>query len=243
MKISAFATKTDLLAKSELQKVRLLAYYQMRTQNHKQFTTMDVSEWFDQLDLAPPNSSRLRGNLAKSKLFIKGGLANTFKLNAKEIADLDAEYPHMVEKSEDVVSSDEILPESLFSHTRGFVESLSKQINASYESNVFDGTAVLMRRLIEVLIVLAYEANGIQASIQDQNGDYKNLSKIIGAAITNKTLALSKTTKSSLDGFRTLGNFSAHQIYYNAKRKDIQKASAEFRAAVEELLYKSGIKT
>lgn len=243
MNLKQFATKTGLISKAEIQKTRLLAYYFLRTQELSQFTTTDVSSWFDQLDLSPPNTSRLRDNLRKSKQFIRGGLPNTFRLHAKELAALDEEYPNLVEKSEEVVSSDNVLPDQLFSGTRGFIESLGRQINACYENNIFDGCAVLMRRLIEVLLILAYQANGIESKIKDSGDEYKNLSKIIGEAVTNKTLDLSKTVKQSLDDLRTLGNFSAHQIYYNAKRKDIQKEIPRFRAAVEELLYKAGVKT
>lgn len=243
MNMKQFATKTDLLSKAEIQKARLLAYYFLRTQGLSQFTTTDVSSWFDQLDLSPPNTSRLRDNLRKSKQFIRGGLPNTFRLHAKELAALDEAYPNLVERSEEVVSSDDVLPDQLFAGTRGFIESLGRQINASYDNNVFDGCAVLMRRLVEVLLILAYQAYGIEAEIKDSNGEYAALSKIIGAAVTNKRLDLSRAAKQSLDDFRTLGNFSAHQIYYNAKRKDIQKQIPRFRAAVEELLYKAGVKT
>ena len=243
MNLKQFASTSELLSKTEIQKVRLLAYYFLRTDEIAQFTTPDVSSWFDQLNLSPPNATRLRGNLKKSKAFIRGSLPNTFQLHANELATLDEEYPNLVEKSEEVVSSDQVLAEELFLPTRGFIESLAKQINASYERNIFDGCAVLMRRLIEVLLILAYQAKGIESKIKDSNGGYKNLSEIIGDAVTNNTLNLSKNAKSSLDDFRTLGNFSAHEVYYNAKRKDIQREIQRFRAAVEELLYKAGIKT
>lgn len=243
MNLKQFATKTDLLAKTEIRKVRLLSYFFLRTADLGQFTTTDISNWFDQVDLSTPNATRLRGNLRKSKTFIRGTLPNTFRLHARELSNLDEEYPNLVEKSEEIVSSDEVLPEALFVRTRGFIESLAKQINASYEHNIFDGCAVLMRRLIEVLLLLAYQANGIESKIKNSSGDYKVLSKIIGHAATEPVLDLSKNTKSCMDDFRTLGNFSAHQIFYNAKRKDVQKQILRFRAAVEELLYKAGIKT
>jgi hypothetical protein len=241
--LKQFAAKTKILSATEIQKVRLLAYFFLRTSELAQFTTTDVSSWFNQLDLATPNPTRLRENLQKSRTFIRGGLANTFRLHAKEISTLDQEYPHLVEKSEDIVAADEVLPEALFARTRGFIESLSRQINACYEHNAFDGCAVLMRRLVEVLLILSYQANGIESKIKDSSGDYKQLVKIIGDAVSNPTLDLSKNTKACLDTFRELGNFSAHQIYYNAKRKDVQKEILGFRAAVEELLYKAGIKT
>lgn len=243
MNLQQFATKTDLFSEIEIQKVRLLSYFFLRTDDLRQFTTTDVSNWFDQVNLSTPNATRLRDKLRKSKAFIRGTPPNTFRLHAKELSSLDEEYPNLVQKSEEIVSSDEVLPETLFVRTRGFIESLAKQINVSYEHNIFDGCAVLMRRLIEVLLVLAYQANGIESKIKNSSGEYKILSKIVGHAMTDPTLDLSKNTKSCLDDFRTLGNFSAHQIFYNAKRKDVQKQILRFRAAVEELLYKAGIKT
>jgi hypothetical protein len=69
------------------------------------------------------------------------------------------------------------------------------------------------------------------------------LDSIITNARGNRTLALSRNSKASVDEFRTLGNFSPHKIFYNARRGDIRKHIVEFRALVEELLYKSGIRT
>jgi hypothetical protein len=53
---------------------------------------------------------------------------------------------------------------------------------------------------------------------------------------------LSKASKDVLDEFRVLGNFSAHKIIYNCRREEIKKVAREYRAAIEELLYKSGIR-
>lgn len=243
MNLKQFAAKTDLLDKSEIQKARLLAYFFLRTQGLAQFSTTDASSWFDQLGLSTPNSSRLRDRIRKSRSFVRGTLPGAFRLHAKEISELDAEYPNLVERSEDIQSSDEVLPEALFLKTRGYIESLCRQINCSYENNIFDGCAVLMRRLIEILLILSYQANAIESRIKTSAGDYKPLAKIIGDSITDSTLDLSKPTKDCLDEFRELGNFSAHQIFYNAKRSDIKGKISGFRVAVEELLYKAGIRT
>ena len=63
-----------------------------------------------------------------------------------------------------------ILPEPDYKSTRGYIESLAKQMNASYEHNLFDGCAVLMRRLVEILLVLSCRNLHIEAEIQDQRG-------------------------------------------------------------------------
>lgn len=49
-----------------------------------------------------------------------------------------------------------ILPSSLFSNLSTNVQSICKQINASYENNLYDCAAVMMRRLLEDLLVLSY---------------------------------------------------------------------------------------
>ena len=60
------------------------------------------------------------------------------------------------ENDEKIVENQTILPEKLYSNTRNYIEQLAKQINASYENNLFDCTAVMMRRLMEVLIILMF---------------------------------------------------------------------------------------
>lgn len=242
MKLANYSKKTELNDKVQIEKVRYLAYYYLRVNNLDQFGISDVSEWFDNLNYPIPNSSRLRTNFKKSKKFIRGSVSDSYRLHAREIQLLDSEYPELVIKSEDIIAPDIVLPQSLFENSRGFIESISKQINSSYDNNVFDGCAVLMRRLLEILLILSYENNGIENTIKDTQGNYILLNKIMKDATSNQTLSLSRNTKGCLDDFRHLGNFSAHKIYYNAKRSDLEKILLDFRAAIEELLYKSGIK-
>jgi len=208
-----------------------------------EFSVDDILSCFDQLHFSKPNISRLKRNIKGSKEIVSASNSGQLKLHARAIAAMDAEYPQIKDKSEEVVSDDVILPSALFRDTRGYIESLSKQINASYDQNIFDGCAVLMRRLLEILLIHSYENLGIGSEIKDTTGNYKMLNYIVTNAKSNNNLSLSRNTKDAVDGFRIVGNFSAHKIFYNAKRKDISKISSEYRAAIEELLYKSGIKT
>lgn len=63
-----------------------------------------------------------------------------------------------------------ILPDSIFLSLPSNVQSLCKQINASYENNLYDCTAVIMRRLLESLLVLSYQKLGIEPDIMDKSG-------------------------------------------------------------------------
>jgi hypothetical protein len=156
---------------------------------------------------------------------------------------MEARFPHLSEKSQDVVEAGTILPEVDYQKTRGYIETLAKQINASYEHNIFDGCAVLMRRLVEVLLVLSYRHLKIESAIQDAKGNFHMLDGIINDAKTNSTLALSRNTKSNLETFRQLGNFSAHKIEYTCRREYISSQIQEYRALIVELLHKAGIRT
>lgn len=134
-----------------------------------------------------------------------------------------------------------VLPDALFEQLPANVQSLCKQINASYENNLFDCAAVIMRRLLESLLVLSYQKVGIESEIL--NGNYHiTLDKIIKNAEQNVALALSGNTKKDMALFKDLGNYSAHKIWYSCTQQDIKPHILKYRAIIEELMYKSGLK-
>ncbi|MCC6502107.1 MAG: hypothetical protein IT362_03095 [Deltaproteobacteria bacterium] len=136
-----FIKKVDLLSKKELDKVQLLAFYYQYGNVDFCFTVDDVCSWFTTVDVHLPNKARLKKNLSNSKKFIKGKELNSFRLHANEMQQLSKSYPFMTEEDEEIVCSDTILPWALYVKTRGYIEVIAKQINASFESNIFDGCA------------------------------------------------------------------------------------------------------
>lgn len=135
-----------------------------------------------------------------------------------------------------------ILPFSLFENLSHNIQSLCKQINASYENNLFDCTAVMMRRLLEGLLVLSYQNCGIEKEITEKSGWHSTLDKIIKNAERNTTLALSPNTRKDMALFKDLGNYSAHKIWYNSTQQDIKPHILKYRVIIEELMYKAGLK-
>lgn len=245
MTLSKFIADTNLLEETEINKIKLLSYYFRVTTSITEFSVEDIKDWFvNRLQHSEPNISRVRKNLLKSVDFVKGAQKGSFKLSAKCFAALELKLK-LTENtsSEEVETINSILPETLYKNTRGFIESLSKQINASFENNIFDGCAVIMRRLLEICLILSYQKKGLDSSIQNSDGSYKMLDGIINDAIINTNLSLSKDAKAVLHDFRELGNFSAHKIYYNCRRSEIELIARKFRATIEELLYKSELIT
>ena len=42
--------------------------------------------------------------------------------------------------------------------------------------------------------------------------------------------------------FKDIGNFSAHKIWYNSTKQDIEPHILKYRVIIEELMYKAGVK-
>lgn len=142
-----------------------------------------------------------------------------------------------------IEQSESILPETLYAGTRGYIERLAQQINASYENNLYDCCAVMLRRLMEVLLVLSFQNYDKEDLILDNSGQsHVSLDKMIKVSNSCNKLALSSNTKRDMLLIKELGNFSAHKIWYNCTKKDIEPLIPKYRAIIEELLYKAGIK-
>ena len=243
MLLAEFLSNAEFSKQNELRRSLLISFYNLRIADISTFTTQQICDWLEGVGYARPNAGRLRAHLKKSRIFVAGGGKDYFKIHPSAIETLDTEFPDLTKKTEDVISYDSIIPESLLQKDRAFIRSLIKQINSSFENNIFDGCAVLMRRLLEILLILAYQNAKLDSAIQDSTGNFKLLNAIIDDAETNKTLGLSRNTRGHLDTFRILGNFSAHKIYYNANRKAIESRILDFKAVIEELLYKSDLRT
>ena len=135
-----------------------------------------------------------------------------------------------------------ILPSPIFENLSPNIQTLCKQINASYENNLFDCTAVMMRRLLEGLLVLSYQNLEIEKEITEKSGWHSTLDKIIKNAEQNVKLALSANTRKDMLLFKDLGNYSAHKIWFNSTQQDIKPHILKYRVIIEELMYKAGLK-
>lgn len=241
MTLDKFIAESGIGTADELEKALHFAFYHLKKDGVEEFSAGDAAKWVHDARLGNPNASRLGDKLRASGDTMKGS-PKKFRLHHNRIKALEAQFPQLNVKSQEVIDDGTILPPALYDKTRGYVESLAKQINRSYEENIFDGCAVLMRRLEEVLLILCYEHLKIESTIKDGNGNYFLLEKIITDAAGNTTLNLGRNTKKDIDVFRELGNYSAHKIHYTCKREYIQEKIDKYRAMIDELLHKAGLR-
>jgi len=99
----------------------------------------------------------------------------------------------------------------------------------------------MMRRLLEISIIEAFEARRIAAKIKDQNGDYLQRSDLISRALHESTWTLSRNCRKALPALRDAGHNSAHGRYYHARREDLEGLRAGCRVVIEEFLHHAGL--
>ena len=243
MNLEQFADRARVTEMTEVERVCHLAFFDLQVNGTAEFGLPDVRRWLEALHLPTPNLSRLGNNLIASKAVIRGASNTVYKLHRSEISSLASLFPDLKATNQDVVSEGKVLPSILYENTRGYIESLAKQVNASYENNIFDGCAVLIRRFEEVLLILSYEKLGVSQDIRGVDGNYLMLEGIVSNAVGNPRLSLSRTSKTSIEVFRKLGNYSAHKITYTCKREYIAEKIDDLRALIDELLHKAGLRT
>jgi hypothetical protein len=191
-----------------------------------------------------PNTSRLKEQLVKgkNKVFVaKKNSCIVLYFIPAVYQRIEQEIGYLWENDEEIESEGSLIDEKKFCGKRTFLDKLIFQINHSYENNCYDAAAVLMRRLFELLLIMAYQNIGIDNEIKDSNGSgYKMLDGIVKNAIGNSTLKLSRI-KTDFDSFRLVGNNSAHGIFYTAGKKDIDDIKIKYRVMIEELYNKAGL--
>lgn len=132
---------------------------------------------------------------------------------------------------------------SLVKGTRGYIEKVVHQINASYEHGCYDACAVMIRRLIETLIIEVFEAYKIEARIKNSVGDFLYLGDLISKMLAETAWNLGRNTKTSLPKLKNVGDISAHSRRHNAHREDIDKLKDDLRIVIQELVTLANLKT
>lgn len=135
-----------------------------------------------------------------------------------------------------------VVPFAIIRNTRGYLERITHQINGSYSNGWYDACAVMIRRLVETLIIEAFEKHNISQNIKNSSGDFLYLSDLIVKVLSESTWNLSRNTRQALPKLKDIGDKSAHSRRFNAVRHDIDKILPELRVVIQELVYLAGLK-
>jgi len=190
-----------------------------------------------------PNQTILAEAIRKTKLCNETVKGFTLKPGSRKVvqgwlpADIDGMQPAMNH-------AEGYLPEAVWSNTRGYIESVCKQLNGCFKSAYYDAASVMLRRLLETLIIEAYEHLKRDSEIKN-NGNYCMLKELVARAnddSPNAGLKLGRDAKRTLEDVKARGDKSAHNRRYTAVAADLTEIRVGVRTTVQELIQIAAIK-
>lgn len=186
------------------------------------------------------NTSRLSKSLSKSRQVVSGKAKGSFRIRLADQTSLDKRYGCFVRPLPPKVS-DLLLESDSFEGTRNYLEKLVYQINGSYQFQFYDACAVLSRRLMETLLIHAFEKAGHEDEIQNAAGNFLQLAEIIGVAGSNKYVRFARGSSKTMEKLKSVGDTAAHSKSYITKKPDIDDIKLEYRRLIDELMHLSGL--
>jgi hypothetical protein len=213
--------------------VAFLWYYR-QTLQYLERTPSELAQDLHEEGFSHPNVTRLRESLAKSRFATRGKKPGSFQLNLACASELDQKYSALAEFRSIEVAGD-VLPAAMVQGTRTYLEKIVHQINACYEVGLYDGAAVLCRRLMESLLIEVYIASARADEIKS-NGVFLELSKLIAHIKGDKATHLARESGKTIDKVKGLGDTAAHDRTYITQKQDIDEVKNGYRKLIAELM-------
>jgi hypothetical protein len=117
----------------------------------------------------------------------------------------------------------------------GVYRKVLEEANRCYGQGCPNACAAMLRRLVESLIIEAFEAHKIEARIKDSTGEYLELKALIGKAVADADLKLTRNTRNALPNLKFLGDLSLHSRRNLIREGDLKGIRNDARGAIEEL--------
>jgi hypothetical protein len=186
------------------------------------------------------NVTRLGRQLLANHDVMRGKEMGTVRLRVASKPRLSYRYS---EKAGTVVTpkiDSHIIPAGLFESTH--LETLAIQINGTYQSGFYDACAVMCRRLLQCLLLLAFERAAKGEVTRDASGEYRACADIVGLASSNRHIKLAQGAGVVMGKLEYIGDLAAHHPTYTARQKDIDEQRLGFLRVVSELVHLAEIK-
>lgn len=230
-----FLQKIGLLNIKSADRAVALLWYHTVQGNDSGLTCTFICKSLEDNDFGKQNPTRLARAFSKDKRVVLGSGKN-FKISIKAMPNLTNEYASLLEIMP-AKPSDSVVEQNLFKNCRGYTKKVIHQLNASYDHGLYDCCAVMCRRLLETLIIESYQEKKLADEIKDSSGYYFMFSGLLNHIENNKQIHLGRNSLRALKDFKILGDLSAHNICFNARKPDIDKIQNGLRIVCEELLY------
>jgi hypothetical protein len=215
--------------------IALLWYFDMM-EGRPELRPAFLAEMINDLSLRRRvNVTRLGRQLLASRDVMRGKEMGTVRLRVASRSRLSSSYTEIAGTVVAPENDRYIIPTGLFENTRPYLETLVIQINGTYQRGFYDACAVMCRRLLECLLLLAFERAEKGEVIRDASGEYLAFADIIGLASSNKHIKLARGAAAVMGKIDNVGDLAAHHPTYTTRRKDIDDQRLAFARVISEL--------
>jgi len=153
----------------------------------------------------------------------------SFKSDSDLAAELDAPQATPI-----LSTAVPFLPNDLIDDRHGVLQKILWEANRCYDAACYNACAAMIRRLVESLIIEAFERHAIADRIK-QGGEYIEFGDLIGKAAAEPILRLTRNTKRILPDLKFFGDLGAHNRMALVRKDDLDRLHNQIRGAVEEL--------
>lgn len=234
MEFVVFCERLETLKLAAEQQALAILWFHDEKEPDVRITAGNLARQIHDSGLGSPNSTRLAERLRATGLVLSqsGG----FSLKALARGKIREQLKPILGAVSPAVDQDlGYLPKHVWTKTRGYIERVCEQLNGTFQSGFYDGAAVLVRRLIETLIIEAFETLRREGEIKDASGHYLMLNGLI-SAVNRSPIGLGREGGKALAEVKELGDRSAHNRRFNAGRADLEKIASGVRLVVDELV-------
>jgi hypothetical protein len=224
--------------KTNAEKALALLWFHDCKQPDIAVTAGQLSRMLDEHHLGAAHSTRLGDALRSSKLVFDKSAGFSLKAGSRKVIRnwLPAHIEGMQPAMDHAMG---FLPEPVWRSNRGYVEAVCRELNGCFRAAYYNAAAVMLRRLLETLVIEAYEHLGREAEIRDGGGNYFMLADLVERACGDKGhagLNLGRDAKAALKDARQIGNWAAHARRFIAHAADLTKLQSGARILVQELI-------
>jgi hypothetical protein len=137
--------------------------------------------------------------------------------------------------------SDQYVPLEILDKMPPYITRLVPQINGMYEFEWYEGSAMVLRRLMETLIIELYIRRGWKQDVQDPGtNEFLMLKGLIGKLNGDARLRMQKRTIEGLNKVKELGDAAAHDFKIRIMKSDLDRIQSAARLTCERLVFTIG---
>jgi hypothetical protein len=222
--------------------IALLWYFDLR-EGRSELRPAFLAELMHDLALRQRiNLTRLGRQLLAHHDVMRGKEMGTVRLRQASKPRISSRYDGIIRGVDQPKTDWQIIPTGLFENSWPHLEALAVQINGTYQAGFYDACAVMCRRLLGCMLLLAFEGAKKSEVVRDIHGEYLELADLIPLASSSRHIKLARRAATVMRMIEYVGELAARHPAYVTQQKDIDKQRSGFRRLIAELIRLAEIK-